>query len=143
TPTPTPKRIKAAGDLQGLMPRVIARLHAIGDPLRALQRIVAVQLDHQVTGRNRVRSINLDLVIVLRAGRYNQQAKEGETEDLFHRHVGQCARLMDRDPQRLLDAQVQPVFQPQTKSDFANAMSSAIKRFTAGSSLYSAVRQST
>jgi hypothetical protein len=64
------------------MPGMMRRQRAVGGCLRAFRGEVVMQFDHRDTARHGLRSIDLDLVIVLRANRNGCQSKRrtGEQE---------------------------------------------------------------
>src|SRR5208282_813190 len=56
---------EAVGDLDGLMLGVIGGINTIDDRLRAVDRKVAVKLNHGVSGIDEVGPVHLDFVVVL------------------------------------------------------------------------------
>ena len=57
--------IKAVCDLDGLVFGVIGGINTIHDRLRAVDREVAMEFDHGVSGIDQVRSVHLDFVVIL------------------------------------------------------------------------------
>src|SRR5260370_746037 len=72
--------IEAVRDLDRLMQRVIGGAHAIDHVLGPLEGEVAVQLYHRSLGRNRLRRIDLDLIIILAPQRRHEHECKSEPQ---------------------------------------------------------------
>jgi hypothetical protein len=60
--------IKAVCDLDGLMFGVIGGINTIHDRLRAIDREVAMEFDHGVSGIDQVGSVHLNFIVILSLG---------------------------------------------------------------------------
>jgi hypothetical protein len=65
--------IEAMRDLNGLMLGVIGGINAVYDGLRAVDREVAVEFNHGVTGIDQVGAVHLDFVVILSEGKRGRE----------------------------------------------------------------------
>ena len=69
---------KTVSDFDRFVQLMICGIHAVDRGLETLKSEIAVQFDHGVAGIDKVRTIYLDFVIVLRVQRSGAQRDNGE-----------------------------------------------------------------